>query len=213
MAFGARESGEHDRERLSRALGLPRVVHMRQVHGNDVVSVNGRPEAPPACDGLVTDAREVGLVVQTADCVPLLFWASRRNAVAAVHAGWRGTLARVASRAVRTLRESFGVAPDELHVALGPSIRVCCFEVGDEVSQAFADTGRALERIARTGPSGKTHLDLAEDNREQLRATGVPDEQIYDCGRCTYCEVERFYSYRREGNGVGRLMGIVGVRS
>jgi YfiH family protein len=154
------------------------------------------------------------LVVASADCVPLLFWDERTNAVAAVHAGWRGTLANAAAAAVAELESARGVKAQELRVAMGPAIRACCFEVGEEVVAAFDGSGRDMRRIVRTGasPTGRTHLDLIEDNRIQLREAGIPDDRIYDSNRCTVCDNERFYSFRKEGEGVGRVLGMIAPR-
>lgn len=209
--FGDRASGSHDHAALVRALNLDAVATMKQVHGRDVRSVadSGTRE----CDGMVTDARGLGLVVHTADCVPILMWAEKANAVSAVHAGWRGTLANVAAAAVAKLMDDKGASAEELHVAIGPAIRACCFEVGDDLVNAFVDAGRAPDDISRPGPRGRRHVDLIDDNRRQLIAAGVRAERIYDSGRCTACENQRFYSYRKEGKGVGRLMGVIAVKS
>jgi YfiH family protein len=212
--FGLRERGVRDRETLARALGLSRVAFMRQVHGNAVAALDALGDvcaAPPSCDAIVTDRPGLGLAVETADCVPLLLWGERSNSVAAVHAGWRGTLARVAFSAVRSLESRFGAAAGEIHAAIGPAIRLCCFEVGEEVAAAFEESGRDLDAITRPGPRGRCHLDLVADNRAQLREAGVSDSRIYDSGGCSRCESGRFYSYRREGGGVGRTMGVIGV--
>jgi purine-nucleoside/S-methyl-5'-thioadenosine phosphorylase / adenosine deaminase len=209
--FGARAQGERDRDEVARVLGFSRVAFMRQVHGNDVAALEELEAAPPRCDAILTDRPGIGLTVVTADCVPLLLWGSKRNAVAAIHAGWRGTLARVVSKAVGSLESRYGVSPEEIHAAVGPAIRVCCFEVGDEVVAAFEESGRDLDRVSRPGPRARRHLDLVEDNRAQLVDAGVSASRIYDSGRCSHCEVERFYSYRREGSGVGRTMGVIGV--
>jgi hypothetical protein len=208
--FGARENGEGDRERLRRALGFSRLGGMHQVHGNDVQVLEGN--AVSKCDGLLTDEHEVGVFVQSADCVSLILWASKVKVVAAVHAGWRGTLARIASRAVSRFNEVYGASVEEIHAAIGPAIRVCCYEVGDEVISSFVESGRDIGRISRPGPRGRRHLDLVEENRAQLVSSGVPAERVYDSGLCTFCENDRFYSYRREGSGVGRIFGAIGLR-
>jgi copper oxidase (laccase) domain-containing protein len=114
--------------------------------------------------------------------------------------------------AVELLRASYGAKSDKMHAAIGPSIRICCYEVGDEVIEAFSSSGRELSRISKPGTRGRRHLDLVEDNRRQLVAAGIPEGRIYDSGRCTYCERESFYSYRREGPGAGRLLAVIGVR-
>jgi YfiH family protein len=205
--FGIRPM--RDRERLRHALGFARLAKMDQVHGNDVQILEGSATLP--CDGLLTDRVGAGVVVQSADCVPLLLWASKSRAVAAVHAGWRGTLAGIASRAVSRMNDVYGASAEEIHVAIGPAIRVCCYEVGDEVIAAFAESGRDVDRISRPGPRERRHLDLVEENRAQLIASGVSAERIYDCGLCTFCENDRFYSFRKEGSGVGRIFGAIGL--
>ena len=210
--FGARDNGRADHLELARALNLDATAAMKQVHGCDVRSI-AEPEPTPECDAVVTDRPGLGLIVHTADCVPMLMWAETVNAVSAVHAGWRGTLARVGKMAVEKLVSDKGASPEELHVAIGPAIRACCFEVGDEVVEAFVAGGRDKQSISRPGPRQRRHVDLIEDNRRQLMAAGVREERIYDSGCCTVCENERFYSYRKEGKGVGRLMGVIAIKS
>jgi YfiH family protein len=210
--FGARNQGEPDRERLARALGLFSIAGMHQVHGQEIRIVESGSESL-RCDGIATDRAGAGVAVESADCVPILLWASRRNAVAAVHAGWRGTLARIAERAVSKLEQGFAAPPGEIHGVLGPAIGVCCYEVGEEVIEAYADGGSDVTRIARRGPRGRSHLDLLQENRSQLLSAGLSEGRIHASGLCTYCENDRFYSFRREGNGVGRIFGAIGIRS
>jgi len=210
--FGDRTNSRRDHAALARALDLQATAAMKQVHGCDVRAV-ADVGPTPECDAVVTDKRGLGLIVHTADCVPILMWAERTNAVSAVHAGWRGTLANVASAAVTKLVADNGATAHELHVAIGPAIRACCFEVGDEVVDAFVAAGRDREAISRPGPRERRHVDLIADNRRQLLNAGVRAERIYDSARCTVCENERFYSYRKEGEGVGRLMGVIAVKS
>jgi YfiH family protein len=150
-------------------------------------------------------------VLQTADCVPLLMWESRGNVVAAVHAGWRGTSAGIASRAVGYIEKELVSPPDCVHVAVGPAIGKCCYEVGDEVRRAFLEAFPDAGDLFSRGKRGRNHLDLAEANRRQLVDAGVPPDQIYTAEVCTSCDNDVLYSYRREGQGVGRLFGIVGV--
>jgi len=204
--FGFREETENDHRSLRDALGIAESSHMNQVHGRRVERLS-KPDLR-VCDGIVTSRRSMGLIVHAADCIPLLFWDSRQNAVGATHAGWRGTLSQVAGETVQALSEMGTSAPD-IHVAIGPSIRACCFEVGDEVIEAFSASGRNMKGLVFEGPHGRAHLDLVEDNRRTLSAEGIPVSQIYDSGLCTTCANDRFYSYRREGKGVGRLMGII----
>ena len=210
--FGERANGPDDHAALARALNLDTLATMKQVHGRDVQSIDDAAPTPE-CDGMVTDEPGLGLVVHTADCVPLLMWAEKANAVSAVHAGWRGTLANVAAAAVDKLRDEKATLAEELHIVIGPAIRACCFEVGDEVVEAFVDAGRDADAISRPGPRQRRHVDLIEDNRRQLLSAGIRPDRIYDAGLCTTCANERFYSYRKEGKGVGRLMGVIAVKS
>jgi YfiH family protein len=207
--FGARGNGETDRGRLARALSFSRLCGMHQVHGNEVRVLE---DGVSRCDGLVTNDARTGVFVQSADCVPLLFWEPQARTVAAVHAGWRGTLAGIAERAVQKLEEVRGAASGEIRVAIGPAIGVCCYEVGDEVIAAFAGTGRDVDRISRPGARERRHLDLVEENRAQLVSSGVSAEHIYDSGICTFCGNDRFYSFRKEGSGVGRIFGVIAIR-
>jgi len=211
--FGTRDLCSRDREELAKALGLDRgVAHMCQVHGNQVLAIEEAPAEPPVCDGLATVQQGLALVVQTADCVPLIFWDEDKKAVAAAHAGWRGALAGVPLRALACLKERFDSQPASIHVAMGPAIGACCYEVGDEVVGAFRERFPHAEGLFLPGGRGRNHLNLIEANTLQLTEAGVPSEQIYPSGICTSCDTQQFYSYRKEGKGVGRLMGVIGVR-
>lgn len=209
--FGARNNGPSDRLALLRELGIDACVTMRQVHGSSVVAVK-HTQWTPKCDGVMTERAGLGLVVSSADCAPILLWASDVNVVAAVHAGWRGTLTGVTAKAIHALVSKKCALPSSIHAVIGPAIRSCCFEVGDDVVEAFSNAGREVQRISCTGPEGRKHLDIVAENRYQLIEKGVPSTQIYDSGYCTYCENGRFYSYRREGKDVGRIMGVIAVK-
>ncbi len=210
VAFGLPAQERSDLNDLSQAMDL-NLVHMRQVHGTEIEVVTGPVLNPSVCDGLVTRREGIGLTVRTADCVPLLMWDERNNVAAAVHAGWRGTLAGVASRAVDALRRQFDSRPDGIHVAMGPSIGPCCYEVGEEVVQGFTEQIAGASDLFTRGSGGNKNLDLIEANRRQLVDSGVPLNQVHSSDLCTRCSNELFYSYRKEGKGVGRLLGVVGV--
>src|SRR5262249_17276645 len=133
------------------------------------------------------------LCVKTADCLPILLVDERNHAVAAVNAGWRGTLLQIASKAVQEMEEQFGTLPTDLHAALGPAIGQCCFEVGPEVAVQF---GAAPVR---------TKLNLVTMNQEQLVRTGVPASRIYFAELCTRCRAGEFHSYRKDRDQSGRM--------
>jgi polyphenol oxidase len=192
--------------RFARALGLDGLsLHwQRQVHGNTAATV--LEAAPPnselcagECDALATTLSGTGLVVQSADCVPVLLAAP--GAVGAAHAGWRGSATNVAGEAVRAL-EALGAARQTLRAWLGPAIGPCCYEVGGEVAAQFAGD------FVRTGGGGY-RLDLKSVNAAQLEAAGVPRESIAVHPACTKCGGDKFASYRKDGAKAGRMIALV----
>ena len=192
--------------RFAGAIFLPGVpiVRATQVHGNRAVVVREGPAPGEVldvgkCDILATDLAGVALVVQTADCVPIVLAGAR--SVAVVHAGWRGTASNAAAAAVAAignLEEGHG----RLRAWLGPSIGACCYEVGGEVAARFAG-----DFVRRSG-EGHFRLDLAAVNRAQLASAGVPAENISTHEGCTKCGGARFASYRRDGVAAGRMIAL-----
>jgi len=175
------------------------VATLKQIHSDIVMSAEGRTGCLGEGDALLSDTPGRPVAVKTADCLPILMVDGRNRAVAAVHAGWRGTVSQIARRAVDTLRRRFDTRAGDLHAAIGPGIGPCCYEVGPEVAAAF-------------GLAGRQHLDLAEANRRQLVAEGIPETQIYSAGLCTRCLPEAFWSYRREQEAAGRMHSFAGIR-
>lgn len=170
----------------------------KQVHSADVlIAKQAGPQGTG--DGLISDTRGLAVGVKTADCLPILLVDSTHMVVAAVHAGWRGTAAGIAGRAIRLMHERFGVNPAEVEAAIGPGIGECCFEVGPEVAREF----KPWES------EDKTCLDLARINQLQLEADGV--KKVYKSGLCTKCG-NGFYSFRRDGEQAGRMISFVGLK-
>jgi len=172
---------------------------------------------------LVTDDPDVALVVRAADCVPLLVADPRTGAVGAAHAGWRGTAAGAAGALVKAMAREFSSWPTDLIAAIGPSIGVCCYEVGSDVVDAFAAAGHERdlidrwfsERWAPRGGAGiggdgpRLVLDLAAANRDQLILAGLSGENVHVSGLCTASNLEVFPSYRAEGPSAGRILGVI----
>lgn len=200
---------------LAAAIGVApdRVVSLNQVHGREVAVIGKEPpQERPSADALVSDAPDVGLVVRAADCAPLLIGDSRTGAVGAVHAGWRGTAARVAVAAVDALASEFGSHPADLIVAIGPAIGPCCYEVGPDLVDAFAAAGHErylIDRWFLTPRDRKMRLDVVGANRDQLILAGVCEENIYSSGLCTAMHLDVLTSFRREQNQAGRLAGAI----
>jgi YfiH family protein len=197
---------------LKMALGLGdvTVITANQVHGEAILKVsNGTGKRAGVGDGLMTDVSNLLLGIMAADCVPLLFLEPGRKVAAAVHAGWRGTAAGIAANAVKRMTEEYRIGPSALHVAMGPSIGPCCYEVGRDVTkQIEADWGEALRGAWR--PDGaKGFLDLKAINEGQLVSVGVPRSHIVRIGPCTACNVEQFFSYRKEGK-TGSQLSFIG---
>jgi len=172
---------------------------LNQIHSNTCVAAEGRAGVLGQGDALLEDRPGAVVVVKTADCLPILLVDERRRAVAAVHAGWRGTAAKIAARAVEAMAARFGTRPGDLHAAIGPGIGPCCYEVGPEVAAQF-------------GGQGRGHLDLTAQNRGQLEAAGVTPARIYASYLCTMCRPEEFHSFRRDKEAAGRLHSFVGIR-
>lgn len=165
------------------------------------------------CDALVTQTPGILLGVKTADCVPVLLADARTGACAAVHAGWRGTVASIVARTVERLAQEYGTLARDIHAAIGPAANACCYEVGHEVIDAFREKfSNAAELFTETRQEHAL-VDLHRANREQLIAAGVLPEQIYTAPLCTMCRTDLFFSYRREKRThgrVGRLMSVIG---
>jgi YfiH family protein len=204
------------RRRLCAAAGLdpPKPAILRQQHGTRIVRIEELvAEGLSRADGLLLlreDGARAAAAVRTADCVPILLADEDGVAVAAVHAGWRGTALGVAARAVRMLQE-LGIPPGRLRAALGPSAGPCCYRVGDEVVKAVAEgTGLAPERLSRRQGDGGRTVDLAAANSAQLAASGVREGSISSAPWCTICSAGMFFSHRREGAAAGRQMACIG---
>jgi YfiH family protein len=184
--------------------------------------VHTREEAKPAenergdtifCDVIVSNVKGVLAGVKTADCVPILLGDPVTGAFAAVHAGWRGTLATAVLAGVDQLTKEYDAKPANLRVAIGASAGPCCYEVGSEVIEAFSNRFAYGEKLFTPTRPGHATVDLLQANRLQLESVGVPSERIHVAPICTMCRTDLFFSYRKEKSlhgKVGRLMAVVG---
>jgi len=233
--WDSRENVLENRRRFQFALGAGEfaLISLKQFH-SDVIHVF---ETAPAdlCRGDASVTNQPGFLlgVQTADCVPILLVDPRKRAVAAVHAGWRGTLQRIVIKAIGKMQMEFATKPVDLLAALGPAIGGCCYEVGTEVASAFlARFPNAAEWFdeLRTGdepdplqwlsmmppghqpPAKNVYLDLRKANRAQLLDAGLHARNIFASDLCTACRRDLFFSYRKEGARSGRLLSVIGIR-
>ena len=212
------------------------LITLRQVHSDIIHVVRSRKPEKLVGDGIVTDLRGVALGILTADCFPVLLVDTKKKAVGAFHAGWRGTVKRIVEKGVGIMRLEFGSRPEDIHAAIGPGIQQCSLEVGEEVEDAFhtqfayaaelfhhvQESDAVRERYpmlfmnqrapGHGDPCIKVHLDLREANRRQLLAAGVPEANITALKDCTVCQPRKFFSHRAQRGKTGRQMGIVGIK-
>jgi YfiH family protein len=216
---------DRNRTLLFEAAGLAasQVATVNQVHGDRVVFASAGPSrfvvseraGGEALGGAVdadaiVAAPGVAAGVRTADCVPILLFDPASGAAAAVHAGWRGTFARIASRAVSCLVTSYGTDVAELRAAIGPAIGRCCFEVGADVASRFVEAPAFGSDVVIPAAEGQgPHVDLVLANQRLLVAAGLHSEHVDVLDRCTVCEPELFFSHRRDAGRTGRHLSFV----
>jgi len=232
-----------NRTKFFHAIGADelRVVTLRQIHSDSALRVSSSDpavEEAPQGDALFTRDPGVLLAVQTADCIPILLADAKQRAIAAIHAGWRGTLRRIAAKTLGRMQMEFGTRPEDVVAALGPGIGRCCYEVGSEVARDFdAQFPNAREWFdgpfdalasgendpnwlpwltmkppGHQPPPLRVHLDLIAANRAILTDAGIPGRQISSSDLCTACRTDLLFSYRRERT-TGRMIAAVGIRA
>jgi hypothetical protein len=190
-----------------------RIAEAQQVHGTEIVEVSAcHNETKPCADALMTNVPGILVTVQTADCTPVLIADRKQRAVAAVHAGRRGTAAGILIEAVRKLKERYGSEPSDLVAVLGPGISGPRYKVGEECLPPFQERFSDWRMFCAPHKGGKWLLDLPGAIRGQIIAAGVPAKQVGLPGPCTFTENSRFYSYRRDGPPTGRLMAAIAIR-
>jgi len=235
MEWDTPENVNANRHKFQSALGANKLtlVPLKQIHSALLRPFANPPAQPCKGDASATNIPGLFLAIQTADCVPILLVDPRKRAVAAIHAGWKGTLARITQKAVGRMHYEYGSKPSELLAAIGPSVGPCCYEVAaDFVSKfttQFADAADYFDE-PRSGeepnplqwlnmmppghqpPPRGVHLDLRKANRSQLLAAGLRPRNIFVSDLCTACRPDLFFSYRKEGALSGRQMAVVGMR-
>lgn len=236
VEWDTRDNVEENKHRFQAALGASdlTLVSLHQIHSDVVRSFDAAPAKQCKGDASLTNRAGLLLGVRTADCGPVLVVDPKRRVVAAVHAGWRGTLQRIVTKTIGQMQMEFGCRAQDLMAAIGPTIGGCCYEVGTEVAAAFAakfaNAAELFDEL-RTGdepnplqwlnmmppghqpPPNKVLLDLKKANRAQLLEAGLREENIFVTRVCTSCHVDHLFSYRKEGAASGRLMGVVGIRA
>ncbi len=206
-----------NRQILATQLGvsLDRFVFLEQTH-SDNIHIATKADAGKGAfdfesalqdiDALVTTEKGLMLTVVNADCVPILLYDAQRQVVAAVHSGWRGTVKKILTKTVQVFLEKFGSKPTDIYVAIGPSIGVCCYEVGKDVEQNVIKSFGNKDFLEYR--NNKIYFDLWKANKHQLLKLGIPEKNIDLLGLCTSCHNDKFYSARR-GDGGRQISGIM----
>jgi hypothetical protein len=234
--WDARENVQQNRKLFQSALDANELtlVSLKQFHSDVVCGFSSVPHAPCSADASISNTPNLLLAVQTADCVPILLLDPKERGVAAVHAGWRGTLQRIVEKTVGRMKMEFKTDPSDLLAAIGPAIGGCCYEVGTEVAAAFhsrfANAAEWFDEL-RTGdepnplqwlnqfPPGhrplpkNVRLDLRKANRGQLLSAGLGPQNIFVSDLCTACRPDILFSYRQHGSESGRMMSVIGIRA
>jgi len=212
------------------------LVTVRQIHSDLIHCVPEMPEAPLAGDGLVTQTPGLLLAILTADCLPVILADTKRRAIGVFHAGWRGTVKRIAEKGVGEMQRWFGSRPRDIKAAIGPGVHGCCYSVGPEVRTQFESQfeygSKLFREVEESDPvrekypllfltarapghselPKKIFLDLVEANRRQLLAVGVPAKNISASPLCTSCHTDLLFSHRAEKGVTGRMMAVAGIR-
>jgi YfiH family protein len=175
------------------------VATLRQIHSDKVLAAE-RSGCLGEGDALMTNSPGIALSIRTADCLPILIADPEKRAIAAVHAGWRGTVQGIVPKTVRAMEEKFGSRPENLVVVVGPGIGSCCFEVGPEVASQF-------------GLSGRAKIDLVETIHRQLGRNDGATGHFVAAGLCTACRADLFHSYRRDREAAGRMVTVIGIKN
>lgn len=214
------DSPEHiavNKAALCQELGITEslLVYPHQTHQTEIrpidhsffsISSEKQQQYLDGVDALTTHLTGVCIAVSTADCIPVLLYDEQHHAVAAIHAGWRGTVARIVAKTVESMTAAYGTQPTHLRAVIGPGISLKNFEVGDEVYETFRQAAFPMESIAKLYQQSKWHLDLPLCNQLQLEDAGVPASHIRQSGICTYDRVGDFFSARRLGINSGRIL-------
>ena len=209
---------EQNLQQLCEVLHITRsqLYYPHQVHSTQVLHIDAdfttlscaeQLAALDGVDAIITDVAGIAIAVTTADCVPIILYDTRHRAIAAIHAGWRGTAQQIVLHTLNAMKEQYGTCPSDVQAGIGPCIGLDAYEVGDEVVDAMRNVGFDTNCIAiRHKSTGKYHIDLAAANADLLLRCGVELEHIEVCGICTYRNSRDFYSYRADGASSGRFL-------
>lgn len=212
LYYGDTKDALNNRKVFLDSLGIDYrdLVCARQAHGGNIRYITEADKGRGAIsydvsivdtDGFITDKKNIPLAVSTADCLSVFLYDQKKPAIGLIHAGWRSSKENIIPKAIKLMKEKFNTDPRDLFAGFGPSIRSCCYEVGEDFKNYFS--------YGLSQKEGKFYLDLAESNTEQLIKSGVKAENIFPPQACTFCNNEEFFSFRKEGKDCGRMISVI----
>lgn len=211
----------HELVSQSLQFDLASLISCQQIHHNSIAlidpSYHGKncflpAHALPETDGLISDVPGITLMTRYADCVPLFFYSPARHTVALAHAGWKGTLGHIGPRVVELLSEAMKCQRQDIRVALGPSIGPCCYEISSSMAVQAARELAGGGKCLRESRGTRLLFNLWQANKRELLHAGIREENLYCANLCTACNVNRFFSYRKEKGVTGRFGAFIGLR-
>jgi len=182
---------------------IPRVFWRKQIHSDNILEARGGAGASKGCpdaDAYITNEKNLPIAIRTADCVPIFIFDPLHRVIGLAHAGWKGTYKAIAAKTVQRMQEKYASQPSDLRIVLGPSIRECCYQVGEKFRDYFPAHVQDRE--------GFLYADVISANRDQLLQAGVRPENILDSGICTCCNKD-YFSFRRDGPSAGRMISLM----
>lgn len=195
---------------LAEELAIPKDnIYLPTQQHTDKVHVLTTSVEPAVADAVVTNRRNTLIGVLVADCVPVLLHDRKMNIIGAVHAGWKGTAAGILGNSIKEMQERFGCNVEDIFLAIGPSIRQCSYEVGEDVREAVLEATGAGDYCRKEDE--KYFIDLSSANRIQALNSGILHENIWQSEECTFCNPDKYYSYRFSKGSAGRQGGFIGI--
>jgi len=188
---------------------IQKLIYMQQIHSDKIMIIDKSSDLAsiPQCDALITQEKNIPLMVMVADCVPILIYDPIHKVIAVVHAGRAGTFKKILEKTLNLMKNKYDTEAEDIEIVLGPSIRQCCYEVGDEIIKEA--TRLNYDSAIKYTDDKKMSLDLIHILKEQLKHLGTPIEQVEISPYCTSCNKELFFSYRAEHNNTGRFSGLI----
>ena len=213
-----------NRKRVSHLLNdnYENLVAAKQCHNDNIKVITTKDKGKGAVDydsaldnidGLITNQKDIVLTSYYADCTPIFLLDPVNEVVGLAHAGWKGTVKRIAPKTVLEMKEVYNTNPAEVLVGIGPAIGQCCYQVDSKVIKALADNFSNWNACVKEEMDDKWRLDLSKANELQLKEIGVRDDNIINSNLCTSCQSELFFSYRREGGETGRMASLIKLKN